>query len=254
MIITGASAGIGRAIARELAKKGGRLALAARRVDELDETARQVESLGGTALVVPTDVTDNDQVHALVDKTIAAWGHIDVVIANAGIYVRGLAINTTMDDLYRALETNFFGSARVVLAALPHMVERGSGHIALMASVNGKKGIRLDAPYAASKFALVGFGDVMRQELRDHGIGVSTLLFGRVDTPFVDGMAFPLISKPMSADRVARATVRAIERNRAHLILPHQAKALVWLANIWPRLTDFALRFIKLEGRMENDS
>lgn len=207
-----------------------------------------VESQGGTALVVPTDVTDDDEVKALVDKTIAEWGQIDVVVANAGQYIRGPAVDVTMDDLEHSLDVNFLGTARVVLAALPHMVERGSGHIALMASVDGKKGLPLDAPYAASKFAMVGFGDVLRQELRRHGVEVSTILFGRVETPFVDGMEFPLMGKAMPVDRAARATVKAIERNRAEIILPHRAKPLVWAANISPRLTDLALRILKLEG------
>lgn len=209
-----------------------------------------VEAGGGTALVVPTDVTDDDQVEALVDKAIAEWGRIDVVVANAGQYIRGPAVETTMDDLEQSLDINFLGTARVVLAALPHMIEKGSGHIALMASVDGKKGLPLDAPYAASKFAMVGFGDVLRQELRPHGVEVSTILFGRVDTPFVDGMAFPLIGKAMPVDRAARATLKAIERNRAEIILPHRAKPLVWFANLSPRLTDFSLRHLKLEGWM----
>jgi uncharacterized protein len=224
--------------------------LAARRPDELEETARLVESRGGTALVVPTDVTHKDQVHALVDKTVAEFGRIDIVVGNAGQYVRGPAVAVTMDDIAHSIEVNFYGTARVVLSALPHMVEQGSGHIVLMASVDGKKGLPLDAPYAASKFAMVGFGDVMRQELRGHGVEVSTLLFGRVDTPFVDGMAFPLIGKAMPVERAARATIKAIEHNRAEVILPHRAKPLVWLANLSPRLTDLALRILKLEGWM----
>ncbi len=233
-----------------LAERSGRLALAARRSDELDVTARMVESRGGTALTVPTDVTDDDQVKALVDKVIAEWGRIDIVVANAGQYIRRPAADVTMEDLEQSINVNFLGTARVVLAALPHMLEQGSGHIALMASVDGKKGLPLDAPYAASKFAMVGFGDVLRQELRRQGVEVSTILFGRVDTPFVDGMAFPLIGKAMPVDRAARATVKAIERNRAEVILPHRAKPLVWTANLSPRLTDFALRYLNLEGWM----
>jgi short-subunit dehydrogenase len=231
-----------------LAERSGRLALAARRSDELDVTARIVESRGGIALVVPTDVTDDDQVNALIDKVVAEWGRI--VVANAGQYIRGPAADVTMDDLEQSIDINFFGTARVVLAALPHMIEQGSGHIALMASVDGRKGLPLDAPYAASKFAMVGFGDVLRQELRPQGVEVSTILFGRVDTPFVDGMTFPLIGKAMPVDRAARATVKAIERNRAEVILPHRAKPLVWTANLTPRLTDFALRYLHLEGWM----
>lgn len=240
-------------MALELAERGGRLALAARRAADLDETARLVESRGGMALVVPTDVTSDDEVKALIDKVIAKWGRIDVVVASAGQYIRGPAVEVTMEDLKRSLDVNFFGTARVVLAALPHMIEKGSGHIALMASVDGKKGLPLDTPYAASKFAMVGFGDVMRQELRPHGIEVSTILFGRVETPFVDGMAFPWIGRAIPVEQAAKATVRAIERNRAEIILPHRAKPLVWLANLWPRLTDFALRYLKLEGWMVDE-
>jgi short-subunit dehydrogenase len=233
-----------------LAERSGRLALAARRPDELEATARMVESRGGMALVVPTDVTDDDQVKALVNKVVAEWGRIDIVIANAGQYIRSPAVDVTMDDLEHSIDVNFFGTARVVLAALPHMIDQGSGHIALMASVDGKKGLPLDAPYAASKFAMVGFGDVLRQELRPQGVEVSTILFGRVDTPFVDGMAFPLIGKAIPVDRAAKAVLRAIERNQAEVILPHRAKPLVWIANLSPRLTDFALRYLNLEGWM----
>lgn len=200
-IITGASSGIGRSVAVAFAERKGRIALAARRSSELEETARLVESGGGSALVVPTDVTLHNQVEGLIAKVIATWGKIDIVVGNAGQYIRGPAVDVTMDDIEGSIEVNFYGTARVVLAALPHMTEKRSGHIVLIGSVDGKKGLPLDTPYASAKFALVGFGDVMRQELRRHGVQVSTVLPGRVDTPFVEEFRFPLISKPISSER-----------------------------------------------------
>lgn len=236
-----------------LAEQQGRIALSARRPDELEETARLVEAAGGQALAVPTDVTDDEQIRALVAKVIAEWGAIDIVVANAGQYVRGPVIETSMDDVEQSIDVNFFGAARLVLTALPHLVERGSGHIVFLASVDGKKGLPLDAPYAASKFAMVGFADVMRQELRSHGINVSTILPGRVETAFVDGMRFPWIGRSISPERVARAVLRAIRRNRAEIILPPRAIPLVWSASLTPRLSDVALRVLKLEGWREEE-
>jgi len=213
-----------------------------------------VEAGGGSALAIPTDVTDNDQVKSLVAKVIAEWGKVDIVVANAGQYVRGPAVDVTMDDIERSIDVNFLGAARVVLAALPHMVDQKSGHIVLLGSVDGKKGLPLDAPYAASKFAMVGFGDVLRQELRQNGVEVSTVLPGRVDTAFVEGMRFPAIGKPMPPERVAKAVMKAIKRNRAEVILPAQAIPLVWAASLTPRLSDFALRVLKLEGWTEEEA
>ena len=247
-IITGASSGIGRAVAVAFAERGGRIALAARRSAELEETARLVTSRGGSPLVVPTDVTLHSQVETLIARVIEEWGKVDIVVGNAGQYIRSPAVQVTMDDIEGSIEVNFYGTARVVLAALPHMVDAGSGHVVLIASVDGKKGLPLDTPYVAAKFALVGFGDVMRQELKGHGIQVSTVLPGRVDTPFVEEFRFPLISKPIPPEKVARAVVKAVERNRAEVVVPAFNVLLVWAASLAPRLSDFAVRVLRLEG------
>jgi NAD(P)-dependent dehydrogenase (short-subunit alcohol dehydrogenase family) len=247
-IITGASSGIGRATALALAAAGTSVALAARREPELAEAARAIEARGGRAFVVPTDVTDRGQIEELVEKTLAQWGRLDVVVANAGVYVRSPFVDVTTEYLERSMAVNFYGAVHLVLAALPHLLEQRSGHIVLVVSVDGKKGLPLDAPYAAAKFALAGFGDVARQELRPSGINVSTILPGRVDTPLIDEYRFPLISKPIKPERVARAILRAIEKNQAEVVVPASNAPLIWAQTISPRLADWGVRTFKLEG------
>ena len=247
-IITGASSGIGWATALAFAREGSHVVLAARREPELSDLAREIESFGGRALVVPTDVSDPAQIDQLVSKTLAEWGQIDIVVANAGQYIRAPFVEVTAGDLERSLEVNYFGSVNLVLAALPHMLERRSGHIVLMVSLDGKISLPLDAPYVSAKHALVGFGGVARQELRPHGISVSTILPGRVDTAFVDGIRFHPISKPVRPEKVAKAVVRAVTRNKPEVVVPPFIKLLVWSNTLSPRLSDWGTRFFKLEG------
>jgi NADP-dependent 3-hydroxy acid dehydrogenase YdfG len=239
-IVTGASRGIGRATARALAVRGARVVLAARGAEELEATAREV---GGIA--VPTDVTDPAQVEALV----AAAGEVDVVVANAGVYVQRRVLETTRADLDASLATNFHGALAPVLAALPGMVERRRGHIVLLNSVDGLKGLPGDGPYVAAKHALAGMGGVLRQELAPHGIGVTSIFPGRVDTAMVEGLTVPRISRKIPPEAVAAAVVRGIERNRARIIVPRLAAGLVWAEYISPRLADAVVRVLRLEGR-----
>lgn len=247
-IVTGASSGIGLATVRALAAKGAAVTLAARREPELAEAAREIRARGGRALVAPTDVTDRAQIQALVDTTLAEWGRLDIVVANAGIYVRSPIPDVTTEHFERSMTVNFYGAVNLVLAALPHLLERRSGHIVLVTSIDGKKALPLDAPYSAAKFALAGFGDVARQELRSSGINVSTILPGRVDTPFIDEFRFPLISKPIKAERVARTIVRAIERNKAEAIVPRSGSLLLWAQALSPRFADWGVKTFNLEG------
>src|SRR4051794_10381177 len=108
------------------------------------------------------------------------------------------------------------------------MVARGRGHIVLVSSIDGLKALPGDAPYAAAKFALAGLGDALRQDLRPHGVGVTTVFPGRVDTPMVENLHVPLVSRKLPPERVARAIVRAIQRDRAEVLLPRLAAAFVY--------------------------
>ena len=248
--MTGASSGIGRAIALAFGEHRMSVALAARRQQELEKVAAEVESRGGRALVVPTDVTIPEQVEALIEAALREWGRVDVVVANSGVYIHAVTSKVTLDEIERSIDVNLYGAIRVVLAALPHLIEQGEGHVVLMASLDGRKALPTDMPYAISKFGLVGFGDVARQELREHGVEVTTVLPGRVKTPFVSDLKLPWISPPIPPERVARAVIRAMERNQAEVVVPRFNKLLVWTHTLSPRLADRAVRFLGLQGKL----
>lgn len=247
-VVTGASSGIGRAIALALAQEGARLVLAARRREALEEVAAEIERLGRKALVVQTDVTEDKQVGRLIEATVECFGRIDIVIANAGVYYRGEIAGLTPDVFQKSMDVNFMGAVRPILAALPYLYAQNSGHIVLMCSMDGKKGIRTDGPYVAAKYAMAGFGDVLRQELRGTGIDVSIVFPGRVDTPMIENISVPRISQPVSAETVARAVLGAIRHRRAEVVVPFRARFLQYAHLVSPRLSDWAIQFLRLEG------
>lgn len=250
-IVTGASSGIGRAVALELARQGARLVLAARRQAALEQVAADIRRLPGEAWVAPADVTNQADVDRLIETTLHQCGRIDIVIANAGVYYRGNMATVPVEVFQQSLDVNFMGAVRPVLAALPHLLAQRSGHIVLVCSMDGKKGIRSDGPYVAAKYAMAGFGDVLRQDLRGTGVDVSIIFPGRVDTPMIDTLAVPLISRPISADVAARAVVSAIRYRRAEVIVPYHARFLLYAHFISPRLSDWAIQFFRLEGWMK---
>ncbi len=248
-IVTGASSGIGRATAQALAAAGARVALAARSTAALSELAAEITGRGGTALAVPTDVTIRRQVEALVAATVSEWKRLDIVVANAGRYIQVPVPDATVEDFEEAMAINFFGAVYVVLAALPHMMEHRQGHVIVMSSLDGKKGIPPDAPYAAAKFALAGLGDVARQELAPLGVRVTTVFPGRVDTPLIDHLRVPRVQPKMPPERVAAAVLRALRRAPAEVVLPpFRGRAIAWLAAANPSLADRVVRRLRLRG------
>ncbi len=248
-IVTGASSGIGRATALALAAEGCHVALAARTVPALEAVAGEIRSLGREALVVPTDVTRPEEVERLVKMTLERWGRVDIAVAAAGIYVRRPVIELTVADVERSMATNFYGVLHLVLAVLPPMRQQRRGHLVLISSVDGKKGVPPDTPYVVAKFAVVGLGEMLRQELREWGIHVCTVCPGRVDTPMIAHIEVPRISAKIPPQRVARAIVRAIRRRQPEVIIPIQAKLLVYLNALFPQVGDWGVRFFHLEGR-----
>jgi NAD(P)-dependent dehydrogenase (short-subunit alcohol dehydrogenase family) len=219
----------------------------------LHEVAQAVQALGRQALVVPTDVTERKQVDALVAETLARWGRVDILVANAGQYVRCPVVELEVADVERAMAVNFYGPLYGALAVLPHMLERGSGHLVFVSSLDGKKGLPDDAPYVASKFALCGLGEVMRQELRGTGVAVTAILPGRIDTPLIEDLKVPWISPKFSPELVARAIIHGIRRRRAEVIVPGFYALLVIVNAFSPRLADGFVRLCHLEGWEDAD-
>lgn len=247
-VVTGASSGIGRATALALAQEGARVALAARTESALHLVADEVRAIGAEALVVPTDVTCREEVDNLVAETLARWHRIDVLVANAGAYVRSPVAELTVAEVERSMAVNFYGALFAALAVQPHMLDRGSGHIVLVSSFDAKKGLPLDGPYVAAKSALAGYGDVLRQELRNHGVHVATVFPGRVDTPLIDSLDVPWISAKLPPQAVAGAIIRAIRQEEPEAIVPFRARLLDLVNTLSPRLGDWVVRAFNLQG------
>ncbi len=247
-IVTGASSGIGRATALALAKEEARVALTARRGDALLGLAEEIKRQGGDALAVPTDVSVKEQVEQMVRQVLDQWGRVDILVANAGAYIRGLIVDLDPAEIQRSFDVNFFGSVYCIKAVLPHMLAQKSGSIVAVTSLDGKIGLPLDAPYVSAKFALTGFFEVLRQELHGTGISVTNVLPGRVDTPLVSDLEVPWISAKISPETVARAVLAGIRKRKPIVITPPQAGLLYYVNVFAPSLSDTLARYFRLEG------
>ena len=247
-IVTGASTGIGKAIALALAQKGACVALAARRETNIRGLAGEIEKLGSKALVLPTDVTRQNQVEAMVQQVLAHWGRVDILVSNAGEYIRAPIADLDPEALQRSLDVNYFGGVYCIKAVLPYMLAQKKGHIAAVTSMDGKIGLPQDAPYVSAKFALTGFLEVLRQEVREHGIGVTNIMPGRVDTVMIEDLKFSWISPKISPEYVAQAALHGIRRRQPIVIVPPQAKLLYYINVFFPALSDRLSRSFRLEG------
>lgn len=172
VLITGASQGIGKQTTLLFARKGYDLVLAARQADRLEAVADEVRSLGCDALAIPTDVRDFEQVKELVEKAIAHYGSIDVLINNAGIYFLGSVEECSLHDWHQIIDTNLWGYIHTIQALLPHFLERGTGTIVNVSSIGGKVPIPYQVPYTASKYAVTGLTESLQAELKPKGVQV----------------------------------------------------------------------------------
>ncbi len=225
-IVTGASSGIGEATARLLAHKGATVVLAARRQERLDALKASIEADGGTALAVPTDVTDREAVRALAQATLDAYGRIDVLVNNAGVMPLTMLHNMRTDDWYQTVDVNLYGVLYAVEAVLPTMIEAASGHVINVSSTAGRRVYPGGAVYSATKYAVRALSEGMRQELGPaYGIRVTCIEPGAVATELTDaigdqevrenmGKMFARLT-PLDAQRIAEAIVYTAEAPQA---------------------------------------
>ena len=248
-IVTGASSGIGKEIALMFARAGARVVLSARNVPALEQTAHGLQKEGCEVLVVPAEVTSESDMRNLVGRTQAAFQRVDIVVSCAGVYIRSAVRDLTMDTIRRCMDVNYYGTVHLIRAVLPLLLAQRSGHIVAISSVDGKKGLPPDAAYVASKFAVTGFMDVLRQELRGTGVFASTIFPERVDTPMIKSLKLSPLSRRVPPAQVARAAVRAVRQRRREIVVSFPGpKALIVLSTIWPALGDWIVRVTHLEG------
>lgn len=184
VIITGASRGIGRAIALLFAQQGARVVLAARNKKELEKVARQISLLSGQSLAIPCDVTQENQVRNLIKKTLQIYRRIDILINNAGLGIHKPIIEFTSQNWDTTIDTNLKGPFLCTREVLPVMIKQKGGQIINIGSLAGKNPIANLAAYCASKFGLIGFSESVGLEVRNHNIKLNLLLPGTVDTSF----------------------------------------------------------------------
>jgi NAD(P)-dependent dehydrogenase (short-subunit alcohol dehydrogenase family) len=242
--ITGASAGIGRATALRLARDGAAVAICARRADRLEQVAGEIRNAGGRALAVPADVTRPGDMQAFVDAAVAEFGSLDVMMCNAGYGLYGEIDRVTPEQMQRIMDVNFFGTFHAARAALGVFRKQASGHLVVVSSIVGQRGIPFMGPYAATKFAQVGLAECLRAELLDTGIHVSVMYPISTQTEFFgvmienSGFATRAHGPRQSPEHVAEAVARAI-RKPVPEIYPHRfSKALAVLNAMAPGLCD----------------
>lgn len=249
-IVTGASTGIGRALAHELASAGARLVLASRDEAALARVAAECATRGARSVHLRTDVTSAADCAALVSRAIEEFGRIDVLVNNAGMSMS--ARFDALQDLAifeRLMEVNFLAAARLTHLALPHLRASG-GRLVAVASVAGVAGVPTRTGYAASKHALVGFCDSLRIELMGTGVSVTVLVpdfvqseireraFGPDGKPLGRGNSPVQERAVMSAQTCARLMVKAIAGRDRQLLMSGRVKLGLWLRMIAPWLTD----------------
>ena len=210
-VITGASSGVGKSLAIQLSDAGYKVVLAARSENKLNAIAEEIQTKGGNCLVVPTDVSQPEQINNLKVRTLE-YGDVFVVINNAGLGKFCKIEDVTLEDWNRQLDVNLRASFLVSQAFIPGMKQREKGMLVFMNSVAGKKGYPYSAAYVASKFGMRGLADSMREELRKNNIKVISIHPGAVDTPFWDktGVNFPR-EEMLDTSTLAQSIMHAIQ-------------------------------------------
>jgi len=247
VVITGASSGIGKALAIEFAGMGARLVLAARNVEKLNETAEQVKQKGADAIAVKTDVSNEVDCKFLIQSAIDKFGAIDILINNAGISMRALFEDTDLIVIRRLMDINFWGVVYCSKYALPYLLEK-KGSLVGISSIAGYKGLPGRTGYSSSKFAMQGFLETLRIENMRKGLHVLIASPGFTSSNIrntalnekgeMQGESPRDEGKMMSPEEVARHIVRAIQKRKHRLTLTTQGKLTVWLNKFFPRFLD----------------
>lgn len=248
--ITGASSGIGEALAYECVAAGAQVILSARRSDVLERVAKTCAERSGrpdAAFVLALDVTDEAALPGKVEAAKSFTGRLDMLVNNAGISQRSLAVDTSMDTYRTLFEVDVFGQIALTKAVLPIMIEQKSGHIAVTASVAGKIGVSYRTGYCAAKHAMMGFFDALRPEVKPHGITVTTITPGYIQTAIAenairgDGSKFgrtdKAIASGMPVEDCARVIMKGFRSGKREIPVGKGGEMYgLLLKRLWPGL------------------
>lgn len=244
VLITGASSGIGRALAVELGRQGAALTLLARREERLRQLVEEIRNSGGRAEMVVGDVTDPVARQKAIDTATSAFGGLDLLVNNAGVGSMERFEQTTPERLRRVMEVNFFALAEMTRLALPLLKQRRRPMIVNISSILGHRGVPFHTAYCASKFAVQGFSEALRAELAQQGIDVLVVSPGTTQTEFFDSV-LEKTAEPdwpthgsVSPEYVARQIVRAIRSGRHEIIPFIWGSVMCLLARLTPSLMD----------------
>jgi NAD(P)-dependent dehydrogenase (short-subunit alcohol dehydrogenase family) len=249
VVITGGSRGLGLTLASQLAREGAQVVLLARKEDELNRAERLIDEYGGSAVSIPCDVRDRDQVTDSIRRVIDRFGRIDVLINNAGVIQVGPMEHMNTQDYRDSMDIHFWAAHHTMETVIPYMRQQHSGRIVNIASIGGEIGVPHLAPYCASKYALVGLSDSIRAEVARHGIAVTTVCpwlmrtgsyptaifkgqFRKEYTWFALSDSAPGVA--MKAQKAARRIIEAARRGQARLTLGWQGKLAVFLNAVAP--------------------
>jgi short-subunit dehydrogenase len=226
VLVTGASSGLGRALAVELGRRGTRVGLTARRGAELLKVAEEVERAGGQAMALPADVRNAEEMNALAARVRERWGGVDILIANAGMSTTTFGAELDAAEATDVISINVVGVVNSVAAVLPDMLARGRGHLVAISSLASYRGLPKSGAYSASKAAVSTFFESMRVDLRRSGIDVTVIHPGFIRTPMTANRKkkLPFLLEP---DDAACRILRAVERRARTYAFPWQLAGLV---------------------------
>jgi short-subunit dehydrogenase len=226
VLITGASSGIGRALALELGRRGARLGLTARRAEELLRVAEEVGRAGGEALALPADVRSPGAMKEAAARVRERWGRVDVLVANAGMSTTTAGTRLDATEAGDVISINVLGVVNSVAAVLPDMIERGSGHLVAISSLASYRGMPKSGAYSASKAAVSTFFESLRVDLSKSGVDVTVIHPGFIRTPMTAGRKkkLPFL---LEAEDAACRIIRAVERRARTYAFPWQLASLV---------------------------
>ena len=251
--ITGASAGIGRATALRLARNGDALLICARRSDKLHAVADEIRAAGGQAVPIVADVTRVGDMDRFIAAAVDRFGRLDVILCNAGFGIAGTIDDVTPDQMRELVDINYMGTFYATRAAMPLFRRQGAGHVIIVSSIVGKRGVPYMGAYAATKFAQVGLAECLRSELVGSDIHVSVVYPVSTETEFFDVMSQrtgTLVTRAAGprqhASVVADAIAGAIDRPVPEVFPHFKSRALVWANTFAPGFTD---RVVKRFGR-----